>query len=65
MTSPLYQPPVSLPRLHARPEATVAIRRARVGDIPRLYEIINYYARAAICCPRHWISSTTACAPST
>lgn len=40
----LYRPPVALPRLHARPEAAVAIRRARVGDVPRLYEIINYYA---------------------
>lgn len=44
MTSPLYQPPVTLPRLHAHPTASVSIRRAHVGDIPRLYEIINYYA---------------------
>ncbi|RRR74946.1 MAG: N-acetyltransferase [Candidatus Viridilinea halotolerans] len=44
MTSPLYQPPVSLPRLQANPDAQVLIRRARVSDIPRLYEIINYYA---------------------
>ncbi len=44
MTSLLYTPPVVLPRLHARPDAEVTVRRARVGDIPRLYEIINYYA---------------------
>ncbi|NCC30945.1 MAG: N-acetyltransferase [Chloroflexia bacterium] len=44
MTSPLYQPPVTLPRLNVSSEATVIIRRARVSDIPRLYEMINYYA---------------------
>lgn len=44
MTSLMYQPPVVLPRLHARPDAAVAVRRARVGDVPRLYEIINFYA---------------------
>ena len=44
MTSPLYAPPVVLPRLNARPDAEVTVRRARVGDVPRLYEIINYYA---------------------
>lgn len=40
----LYNPPASLPRLNAAPDAAVAIRRARVGDVPRLYEIISYYA---------------------
>ncbi|NTW97810.1 MAG: N-acetyltransferase [Oscillochloris sp.] len=40
----LYSPPVSLPKLHARPNAQVVVRRARVSDVPRLYEIINYYA---------------------
>lgn len=44
MTIPLYTPPVSLPALHIRPDAAVSIRRARVSDVPRLYEIINYYA---------------------
>jgi len=44
MTSPLYAPPVSLPVLHIRSDAAVTIRRARVSDVPRLYEIINYYA---------------------
>jgi amino-acid N-acetyltransferase len=44
MTTLLYQPPVLLPRLNARPDAEVTVRRARVGDVPRLYEIINYYA---------------------
>jgi amino-acid N-acetyltransferase len=40
----LYSPPVTLPRLHAHSNATVSVRRARVGDVPRLYEIINYYS---------------------
>ncbi|NTV99873.1 MAG: N-acetyltransferase [Oscillochloris sp.] len=40
----LYSPPVSLPQLHAHSNAEVSVRRARVGDVPRLYEIINYYA---------------------
>ncbi len=40
----LYNPPVTLPRLHARPDAIVNVRRACVGDVPRIYEIINYYA---------------------
>ncbi len=44
MTSPLYTPPVVLPRLNVRPDAPTRIRRARVGDVPRLYEMINYYA---------------------
>ncbi len=44
MTSPLYTPPVVLPRLTVRPDAPARIRRARVGDVPRLYEMINYYA---------------------
>jgi amino-acid N-acetyltransferase len=44
LSSTLYSPPVSLPRLQVRADAAVQIRRARVGDVPRLYEIINYYA---------------------
>jgi amino-acid N-acetyltransferase len=44
MPSLLYRPPVVLPRLHAPPASAMAIRRGRVGDVPRLYEIINYYA---------------------
>jgi amino-acid N-acetyltransferase len=44
MTSLMYQPPVVLPRLQVAPDAAVAVRRARVGDVPRLYEIINFYA---------------------
>lgn len=43
-SSILYSPPVSLPRLQARPDANVVIRRAQMGDVPRLYEIINFYA---------------------
>lgn len=44
MPSLLYQPPVTLPTLHTGPDAVVQVRRARVGDVPRLYELINYYA---------------------
>ena len=44
MPSLLYRPPVILPRLLAQANGTVQVRRARIGDIPRLYEIINYYA---------------------
>ncbi len=40
----LYSPPAELPHLNVTPHAAVQIRRARVGDVPRLYEIINYYA---------------------
>jgi amino-acid N-acetyltransferase len=40
----LYRPPVVLPQLHVHRDAEVTVRRARVGDVTRLYEIINYYA---------------------
>jgi amino-acid N-acetyltransferase len=40
----IYNPPAVLPRINANPDAAVMIRRARVGDVPRLYEIINFYA---------------------
>jgi amino-acid N-acetyltransferase len=39
-----YQPPASLPVLNTFPDAAVAIRRARVDDVQRLYELIGYYA---------------------
>ncbi len=42
--TPIYNPPISLPKLHARPDAELIVRRAHVRDVPRLYEIINYYA---------------------
>lgn len=44
MPSLLYQPPVTLPQLQVRLGAAVTVRRARVDDVPRLYELINYYA---------------------
>jgi amino-acid N-acetyltransferase len=40
----IYNPPATLPRLQAAPDTAVQIRRARVDDVPRLYEIISYYA---------------------
>jgi amino-acid N-acetyltransferase len=40
----VYAPPAALPVLGVGPEAAVAVRRARVGDVQRLYELINYYA---------------------
>jgi amino-acid N-acetyltransferase len=39
-----YSPPVELPTLTIAPDAVVQIRHARVEDVPRLYELINYYA---------------------
>lgn len=52
MTSPLYQPPIVLPQLQVRPDAAVRVRRARVSDVPRLYELINYYAARGDMLPR-------------
>lgn len=49
---PLYSPPVQLPRLSASPAAAVTVRRARVADVPRLYEIINYYAASGDMLPK-------------
>jgi len=40
----LYTPPVGLPKLAVTPDNAVIIRRARVEDVPRLYDLINYYA---------------------
>ncbi|NJP06147.1 MAG: N-acetyltransferase [Chloroflexaceae bacterium] len=40
----VYNPPVELPQLQVSKDTAVVIRRARVGDVPRLYQIINYYA---------------------
>lgn len=40
----LYNPPAALPRLHVLPDTEPVVRRARVGDVPRIYELINYYA---------------------
>lgn len=40
----VYTPPAHLPRLTVSPATAVVIRRARVGDVKRLYALINYYA---------------------
>ena len=40
----IYNPIVELPRLIATPDAAVIVRRAKVGDVERLYQIISYYA---------------------
>jgi amino-acid N-acetyltransferase len=40
----VYNPPVSLPRLTVGPDIAPAVRSACVDDVPRLYELINYYA---------------------
>lgn len=39
-----YNPPVALPRLTVLRDTAVVVRRARVGDVPRLYELISFYA---------------------
>lgn len=51
-TRALYYPPVELPCLHVSPDAATTIRRARVDDAPRLYEMINHYAAHGIMLPR-------------
>lgn len=43
-TIALYNPPALLPRLTVTPDTAPVVRRARVADVPRLYEMINYYA---------------------
>lgn len=48
----LYTPPAELPTLKVSPDAAVAIRRARVGDVPRLYEMISYYAERGDMLPK-------------
>jgi amino-acid N-acetyltransferase len=48
----LYYPPVELPRLRVAPDAPASIRRGRVGDAPRLYEMINFYAARGDMLPR-------------
>lgn len=40
----LYNPPATLSKLDIEPGTPAIIRRARVGDVERLYEIINFYA---------------------
>jgi amino-acid N-acetyltransferase len=48
----IYQPPVALPRLNVSTAFQPIIRPARVGDVPRLYEIINYYAASGDMLPK-------------
>lgn len=41
----IYSPPVTeLPTVHVVPDTAATIRRARVDDVPRLYELIAHYA---------------------
>jgi len=47
-----YHPPAELPRLQVPPDAAVHIRRGRVDDVPRLYELINYHAARGDMLPR-------------
>ncbi len=42
--SAVYSPPANLPQLSVTPDTAVTMRRARVGDVPRLYELISFYA---------------------
>jgi amino-acid N-acetyltransferase len=48
----VYNPPVELPHLTIAPGTAVVIRRARVSDVPRLYELINYNAARDVMLPR-------------
>ncbi len=49
---PMYAPPVELPMLTIRPDTAVVVRRARVSDVQRLYELINHYAARGDMLPR-------------
>jgi amino-acid N-acetyltransferase len=44
VSASLYNPPTTLPEVHVSPDAAIVVRRARVDDVPRLYELITYYA---------------------
>jgi amino-acid N-acetyltransferase len=44
LSTAFYNPPADLPRLRVSPDTATAIRRARVDDVQRLYELISYYA---------------------
>jgi amino-acid N-acetyltransferase len=48
----LYTPPVELPTLTISPSAEMTVRRGSVNDVPRLYELINYYAMQNVMLPR-------------
>lgn len=50
--SNLYTPPVDLPALTVAHDAAVMIRRARVADVQRLYDMINFYAARGEMLPR-------------
>ena len=44
VSAAIYSPPVVLPQLTVCPNTATRVRRARVDDVPRLYELISYYA---------------------
>jgi amino-acid N-acetyltransferase len=44
VSSAVYNPPATLPTLTVSPDTAFTIRRARMNDVARLYELINYYA---------------------
>jgi amino-acid N-acetyltransferase len=48
----VYSPPARLPELTIDLEAAVVLRRARVTDVPRLYELIAYYAERGDMLPK-------------
>lgn len=52
LSTEVYQPPASLPSLNIPPDAAVATRNARMDDVQRLYELINFYAARGDMLPR-------------
>lgn len=48
----IYTPPAELPKLTVSPDAAVTIRRARVSDVNRLYEMISYYSERGDMLPK-------------
>ncbi len=48
-----YSPPIAtLPTVTLAPHAAVAVRQAQVRDVPRLYELIGYYAQQGDMLPK-------------
>lgn len=52
VSTAVYMPPARLPKLTIAPTTPVAVRRACVDDVPRLYELINYYAERGEMLPK-------------
>lgn len=52
MLNAVYSPPIDMPRVSVSPDTRAYVRRARVQDVPRLYNMINYYAASGDMLPK-------------